>query len=174
MSSCVHHKKILERGFSLVELLVTIAIIATVSSIAALNISQWRVKSGVEAQLKQMMSDISELRVRALTMKLRHSITFNASSYVFKSYSTDDQPLTGGTVIPTGTHSVVYRLKDKNNAYYDGSAPYEVDARGMLVGSKASVFLDYNGTASTDCLTLHTVRVNPGKKNAAGDTCNDQ
>lgn len=177
MCRCRDHNKINEQGFSLMELIIVIAVIGIISSIAAINYNQWMVKNVVEAQVKQMVSDIGELRIRALTTKQRHSITINSTNYVFKSYSTDGD--LGGIVIPGGTHSVINGLtsKDQSNANSNGTT-LEIDARGMFVSSilllPVKVFLTYNGSAGTDCLNIDTVRVNPGKKNATGDVCNDK
>lgn len=172
-SNMLHHKKY-QGGFSLIELIITMAVIGALSSIALFAFNDWQVKSRVGAQVKQMVSDIGELRIRALTTKQRHSITFNPASYVFKSYTSEAESLASGKVIPGGTHTVTYRLQDKNKADFTGLVQYEIDVRGMLASSTASVFLDYKGAATIDCFTLHTTRVNPGKKNATGDTCDDK
>jgi prepilin-type N-terminal cleavage/methylation domain-containing protein len=161
-----------ERGFTLVELIIVITIIGTLLAISGFSFNQWMVKNRVEAQVKQMVTDISELRIRAMTSKQRHSVAFNAASYVFKSYSTDNEALAAGTVLRTSP--VRYGLKNASNAYYDGSYQYEIDSRGILVSNTATVFIDYKGTAARDCFTFHIIRVNAGKMNATGDTCNDK
>lgn len=165
-------------GFSLVEMLVVIVIIGIMTSIASLSFNEWMIKSNVEAQTKKMVTDISELRILALTTKQRHSITFYPTSYLFKSYSSTEEPLSQGRSITNAlgaSHDVFYRLLDSTKTPYDGSVQYEIDSRGMLVGAKATVFIEYTkGVPVIDCFSLHTIRVNPGKKNAAGDTCNDK
>jgi prepilin-type N-terminal cleavage/methylation domain-containing protein len=167
-------------GFSIVELVITIAIISILLSIATLSFNSWQVKSNVEAQAKQMVADISELRVSAMTRKQRHTVTLNTSSYKFKSYSSDDEPkCTGGTDLPGMPRNVSYKLKRDAATYYTGTCSavggdtFEIDQRGMLVGSTGTVFIDYaGGSASLDCLTLSLVRVNVGKTNGAN--CDDK
>src|SRR5690349_14899987 len=92
-----------ELGFSLTELIVVIAIISILLSVTTLNFHDWQVKNNVEAQVRQMVTDFSDLRVRAFTMKQKHSITLYSTYYVFKSYSSDDESKTAGQVIPGGT-----------------------------------------------------------------------
>lgn len=162
------------RGFSLVELVIVIAIAGVLATVSTLGFNSWMVKNRVEAQVRQMVSDISQLRIRAMTTKQRHSVAFNASSYVFRSYTSEAEPLADGTVIADGTKNVTYRLKNPSNAFYDGSVRYEIDTRGILTGATTSVFVDYDGSAGIDCFSLHTIRVNAGKKNTSGDTCNDR
>jgi prepilin-type N-terminal cleavage/methylation domain-containing protein len=166
-------------GFTLIEVLVVIAIIAIFSSIATLQFNKWNIKTRIEAQIKQMATDISEVRVRAFTTKQRHSITLSTYSYVFKSYSTDtwtsdDELLAHGTVIPGGTHSVTYSLKKSastsGSVDYEGTAAdiLEFNERGMLSSTTATVFLGgaaKTSSAAVNCLTIHISRVNVGKEN---------
>jgi len=167
------------KGFSLTELLVVIAIIGIALSITTLGFNQWMTKSKAEAQARQMVTDISQLRIRAMTMKLRHSITLNASSYVFKSYSTDTftsaaTMTVNGTILPGGTYVVNYPLMKTLTTPYAGEI-IEVDERGMIVGVGATILLGGPGVqnAAQNCLTVHTIRVNIGKQNATG-ACDDQ
>jgi type IV fimbrial biogenesis protein FimT len=167
-------------GFSLVELLVVIVLISTLLTVATLNFHDMQVKSNVESQVRNMATDINEIRLRALTMKQRHTIVLNKNSYTFQSYSTEEMPKCSGGV-PAGVSIpgkpvtvVVNSLKKSSGSYYAGSClniggdTIEIDARGMLVGSPATVFIDYPGkTASLDCLIIHTIRVNPGSTNGA-------
>jgi prepilin-type N-terminal cleavage/methylation domain-containing protein len=162
-------------GFSIVELIVVIAIIAILMTISTISFNDWRVKHGVEAQVRQMVADFNELRVRALTMKQRHSITLNANSYVFRSYTSEPEDLyTGGTTITGGVHTVSYKLKDSSAIDY-ASQVFEIDQRGANVSSVATIYLEYPGaTSGLNCIKLHTVRINPGNSATIGGTCNDK
>jgi len=190
---CNHKKNIKNAGFSLVELIIVIAIMAIFSSMATIKFQEWVKKTAIEAQIKQMATDINEVRVRALTMKQRHSITINNYGYVFKSYSTETWSsnadlLAHGTVIPGGTHNVKYQLKKSASASgtstnYAGTSAdiLEIDERGMITSaSNATVFLGGAAKASSaavNCLTIHTTRVNVGKENdpvSGAGVCDDK
>ncbi len=160
------------RGVSLTELLTVLAILSTLLSVATLGYHQWHVKYHQEAQIRTMMTDFNELRLRAMTTKQRQSITVNKQNYVFKSYSSDDEPLTAGTVTLPPTRKVSYALMTNSTSFYNGQS-FEIDQRGMLVGASGTIYLDGNGSASLDCLKIQTVRTNPGKKDALWSSCHD-
>jgi Tfp pilus assembly protein FimT len=187
---CNHIKS---AGFSLIELVIIIAIMAVFSSIATVQFNAWVKKNAIEAQIKQMATDINEVRVRALTMKQRHSITLSNYSYIFKSYSTNTYSsnadlLAYGTPIPGGTHTVKYQLKKSASASgtstnYEGTSAdiLEIDERGMITSaSNATVFLGgaaKSSSAAVNCLTIHTTRVNIGKENdpaSGAGVCDDK
>lgn len=183
-------------GFSLIELIIVIGLIGILSGAATFAFKQWQYKGMVENQIRQMATDISEVRVRALTRKQRHSITLNEYSYVFKSYSSESYSTAAelaakGTVITGGTHTVRYALAKAvgSNQRYGGEV-CEVDERGALVVSAdctifpvvggnvvpvTAIFLKDGGGnyGSVNCLTITPVRVNAGLQSASG-TCDDQ
>lgn len=166
-------KSNLSRGFSLIELMVVMAIISTLLGAATIGYHEWQVKYNVEAQVKMMATDFSELRVRAMTTKQRQSITVNKQNYVFKSYSSDDEPLEAGTVMPPAIRAVNFALKSDSTTFYSGKV-FEIDHRGMLVLLPGTIYLDSNSSAYVDCLKIHTVRINLGKKNASWSSCDDR
>jgi len=162
-------------GFSIIELMVVIGIISILLTISTISFNSWQVKHKMEAQVRGMVTDFNEVRIRALTMKQRHSITLNANSYVFRSYSSEEEDLfTGGTTIPGGSHTVTYKLKMADASDYAASV-YEIDQRGSNVSSVATIYLEFGGTSSgLNCIKLHTVRINAGNSATIGGTCNDR
>lgn len=160
-------------GFSLIELIIVIGLIVIASGIATFGFNDWQKRGWVESQIKQMASDINEVRIRALTTKQRHSLTLNENSYVFKSYSSESEPVSSGTVITGGTHTVLYPMRDATSRY--AGERYMIDERGMLESFTATVFLDDVAAShgSINCLTIHTIRVNVGKQRGTG-VCDDK
>lgn len=163
-----------DAGFTIVELVVVVAIIATLLSLATLSFNSWMTKNKVESQVNQMVTDFNELRLRAITRKQRHSITLNPSNYVLKSFSSaEESVLSGGTELPGGTKSVVYQLK-RNSTTTHNNTVLEVTERGLILSTVQTVYLDTTTSANIDCLAIHTARTNPGKKNAAWSACDDK
>ena len=162
-----------QNGFTLIELIVVIFLITTLMAAVGLNFSNWRTKYKVEAQVKEMAADINELRLTAMTSKRKHSITLNENSYVFRSYSSDDEPITAGTILTGGTHNVSYGLKSDAATFFNNSR-FEIDQLGLLAGATATIYLDRSDVAFLNCLTLQTARTNVGSRNATWSNCDDR
>jgi prepilin-type N-terminal cleavage/methylation domain-containing protein len=168
-------------GFTLVELLVVIAIIGILLTLATFAFHQWMVKSNVEAEVRQIIADVSQVRFRAQTSKQIHSMTVNANSYVFKSYSSGDEPASSGRVIPGGIHMVKYQLKKSSSSPYAGEI-FQFNQQGIININIATypnqvipIYVAYTGTmANLDCVNIQFARISAGKTNATGDNCDDR
>lgn len=183
---CLKSKRclLLRSGFSLVELLVVLGIAAILLGLASLAFDRMYTKSRAESQMRQLATDINELRIRAMTTKQPHGIILNASSYVLSAYTSTTGIYSSPaqqTAIPGGTRTVSFPLTTSAGTVFSNEM-YEIDGRGTLTrklkdgtlttGSLGvSIFLGGNGSqGSIDCLTIHVMRTNVGK-NTAG-VCN--
>lgn len=96
-----------KRGFSLIELIVVIAIASILLSIATLDFSRWSRKAQIERQVKELYSDIQGARMDAAFTKQPRGIEFNGSQVVFRRYSTNEA-VSAGTVVATKTLVTAY------------------------------------------------------------------
>lgn len=172
------------KGFSLVELLVVISIIAILTSVATLAFNQMHRKSLAESQIRQLATDINELRIRAMTTKQPHGITLTANSYVLSAFTSTTVTYTSPTqqtVLPGGAHNVIFPMNSNATGTAYANEMYEIDERGTvtrkfkdgaLTGSLGfTVYLGGNGTdGAVDCLSVHVLRANAGKVSAG--VCN--
>lgn len=173
------------KGITLIELMVTITIALISLSIAALGFNQWQNKSNAEAQIRQMATDINELRVRAMTRKQPSSIVLNQNSYVLKAYTSVFAPYSTNSqqkTLPSGTRAVKFPLVKSSGTAFNNEY-FEFDERGVVTSYSATigslpvqpfqVFLGGVGTnGSIDCLTIGLIRINVGKTSSG--VCNDR
>src|SRR5689334_11148706 len=75
------------KGFSLVELIVVMALIGIVLSVATMNFSDWQRKSNIERYTQELKTGLTDLRVKAMTRKMQHLAILNSNNYVFKQLS---------------------------------------------------------------------------------------
>jgi prepilin-type N-terminal cleavage/methylation domain-containing protein len=177
---CHRDKKM--SGFSLIELVVTIGVAAILMGIATYAFNQLQKKSLAESEVRQLATDINDLRIRAMTTKQPQGITLNASNYILSAYTST----TGSYTTPiqqtaVATRKVVFPLVDNANVQFS-SEMYEFDERGALSRKLKSgvvtsgslgftVFLGGDGTlGAVDCIAVNVLRSNVGK-NSSG-VCN--
>ncbi len=164
---------ITEKGFSLMELLITIAIMGIVMGIATLSFNTWQVKSRIEAQTHELFTDISEARTNAFTRKKYYGIVFQPTSYVMKSYTSEVEiknvtaQLANGTVVASKV--LRYGLTKAGADITD--TPVIFDTSGFT--TSATGFTIYvnptSAAAAVNCLAISAARVNIGKVN--GSSC---
>lgn len=157
-------------GFTLIEVIIVIAIMGIVMSIATLNFRSWQVKNRVEGQTRELLADLNEARTNAYTQKKQYGIVFQPNSYVIKSYSTAAlaaSPLTSGTTVTT--KNLKYGLTKKGASIVDTPVVFETSG---ITYNKFTIFVNQGSTdlsPAVNCIVISTTRVNIGKIN--GTAC---
>ena len=162
-----------EKGFSLMELIITIAIMGIVMGIATLSFNTWQVKNKIEAQTHEMFADISEARTNAFTQKKYYGLVFQPTSYVMKSYSSEVEIKNVAAQIANGavvaSKSLSYGITKKGLDITD--TPIIFDTSGFTNSATGlTIFVNpTSAAAAVNCLVLSAARTNIGKVN--GSAC---
>lgn len=154
-------------GFSLVELLVVISIMGILLSVAAINFDSWQKKFGIEAQVKEMATDLSDVRIRAMQTKKKYRVVLNPSGYSFRHYSTE----TALSATVDFSRSLKYPIQQFSSGTFTAfsNSAIEIDERGYTTNLLTiAVGVGINEPA-LNCLAVHNARVNIGRIN--GTSC---
>ena len=105
------------KGFSLVELIVIMAIMATILSIATLQFNQMSRKYNIEAQTRMLYADIMKVRSEALLQKRPRAVNFvsTTTQTTFSIYSSANTSVGAAAqnpmkfpMIPVGTTTISF------------------------------------------------------------------
>jgi prepilin-type N-terminal cleavage/methylation domain-containing protein len=148
-------------GFSLVELVVVIAILAALVSIGSLYFHGLQIKSAIERQTVELLTDINSARLTAVHTKKRHGIELNPGNYVLKNYSSDNESIFAGTIRKTVTTR--FQLAPLSSGSYSGHL-YVFDSRGFLYNNTGTtITITPLNSGANDCIVVSAGRSNMGK-----------
>lgn len=153
-----------QAGFSIVELVVVIAILGILMTIGTLNFHQWQVKNNIDRQTRELYTDINTARLNAIHTKKRHSVVFNPTSYVLKNYSSDDESSSAGRIL--STKPVSYQLTKITSGVSQALTGENIiyDARGFIYdGFGLTVAVNPGNSGAYDCIVLSEGRTSMGK-----------
>jgi len=152
------------RGFSLVELVVVVAIIATLLSIATLDFNSWMKKYQTERQTRELYSDIMQLRLSAIQRKQRCAMFLGPRQYNTRTYATDNEDVLAGGVT-VSSKNLNYEIKNGTGlAAFDITADHiEFDSRGFATGPMTIVVLPVQYNAGDNCILVSEGRTNIGR-----------
>lgn len=153
-----------ENGFTLFELLVTIAIIGLVSSIALMSSSNLYSNYKVKEAARQIYSDLQAARINSIKEGRRWAVCFSGTT--FTSYSIRNTPGTDTTFCtgddPTTGASPFYR---KNIDFTGGSSSSLTYSQNFSAAAPFAVIFNPTGTASfSSAGTIGTATIRKGTK----------
>jgi prepilin-type N-terminal cleavage/methylation domain-containing protein len=164
------------RGFSLIELVVVIGIMAALLGIVTLDFNSWTKKYQAERQTREMYSDIMQLRLSAMQQKQRCAMFLGSRQYNFKTYtSANEAVLTGGTPrTSNSSKNLNYEIRQKTksglNAFDIASDYIEFDSRGFTNNPMTIVVLPVRYNGGDNCILVSMGRTNIGRMEDA-NTC---
>jgi prepilin-type N-terminal cleavage/methylation domain-containing protein len=162
------------RGFSLVEQIIVIAIIGIGLAAATLNFNQWMQKANIEKQTKELFTDLNEARLNSIYMKKRHSIVFQPNSYVFKEYSSLNEDREDGGRVVASRNVANQMTKVTGSTIADRIIEFNI--RGFTYDvDTVRINPSYSG-AAYDCIVISEARTNLGRieKSGSSDVCNQK
>lgn len=149
-----------ERGFTLVELIIVVAIMAVLVSVGSLEYNKMQKKANVEREVVTIYTSLSDVRLQALYTKTPRTVTLIGSQ--LKIYSTDDTAVPPASTIAL-SYPVVMSTGD-NRVVFDGS--------GMMNEADRSICVELPGAAespgNTDSVVVSAARVHMGKRESGG------
>lgn len=154
-------------GFTLIEMMVVVVIMAVLLSIATLQFESMQVKSSIDTQTRELLADLGAARMGAIQTKASRNVTLSGASAAFRSYSTTNDIT--GTLLFTKTF--------KNPINYNGYIGFTSigfttfsSNQTLLTQPRTIAVLSPEGTpggttAAIDCLVISMTKINVGKYN---------
>ena len=160
------------RAFTLIEVMVVIALIGILSAIGTYSFSQYSRKAQMQNQTRILYGDLMEYRAKALYQKKNWAFKISATGYgIYSSYNTAVAPV---------TTTVLKHAVESDNAY-----KIYFNSMGVAnISTDPSIFTEFDKSvcifaandAVVDSVVISPTRVQIGKKGAscAAATINPQ
>ncbi len=111
-------------GFTLMELMVIIAIIGILTAVATPNVISWRNNAQLNGAVREVKAAIENVRMAAIKSNLDASLTFDGT----RTFTTQTQELVGGT---PNTKTVNHQLAPNVTVADNAGGTLTFNSRGM-------------------------------------------
>lgn len=155
------------KGVSLVEVLVVIAVAATLAAGLKFSYDGWQGSYKVESQMKQLHTDIMKSRIKAMQRNRAHFVMVSADEYSIFEDTNENGTFDSGTDDDMERFSNPQMLERDINGW---TGTLTISTRG-LVAPETTLRVDAGSNhPEYDCITLRTTRLNLGSWDGAN--CN--
>jgi prepilin-type N-terminal cleavage/methylation domain-containing protein len=150
-------------GFTLIEMLIVVVVMAVLLSLATLQFNSWQVKTNINTQTRELLADISDARLGAIQTKGSRTVILSPTSAMFRSYTTNE-------LVTLANGKLLFTKKFKNSIVYSGNIGF--NSNGLTndfdntFNSNQTLVIQPSGTAAAiDCLVISMTKINVGKYN---------
>jgi len=160
-----------EWGFTLIEMLIVIGVMAILIGIGALSYTNMQQRYNVERQVKQMYTELMNARLRAVQRDRMHFVTFPTLTSTSYSVYEDGPPPDGDGLFTTATDSLVSQnvLLASYSAVLSNASLTLVQftSKGLLSASTPTGYIRITPTAGGeyDCVFIDQIKTGMGQWN---------
>lgn len=157
-------------GFTLVEIMIVIAIVGIVVLIAASNFRGMMEKYRVEGETKQMFADLMDARGRAMQRNRAFFVQIGPNGYSTFEDSSPAPDGNGSLENSTDTLTTSATVSHTITTAPGGLSNFGFNRNGI---ANATGFIRFSSTVlpDYDCITVNATRIKMGQYNATGNTC---
>lgn len=158
-----------EKGFSLAELILVIAIMAILMTMSMLSYQTLQTRYNVEQKVKKMYTDLMNARVRAMQRGRDHFVSMTAGATVYSIYEDGPAP-DGDSAFSTANDTLVIT---------QSVAPYtlvlstgtmtlvQFNSKGLVTGTTGWIKIDSSSVGEYNCIFIDQIKTGMGKINGA-------